>query len=121
MKTPPPYPYLKTRHAAWAIWSGIALSALVLAGCAGDGESGVNIQGVAATGAAMANANVAAKCTTGTASGKTSANGSYALFVANGTFPCAIEVSDGTRKLHSVANSSTLSAVANATDRKSVV
>ncbi|WP_295955057.1 bifunctional metallophosphatase/5'-nucleotidase [Rhodoferax sp.] len=116
MKTLPHSLYFKTRHSAWALWGGMALSALVLAGCAGDGDSnGVNIQGVAATGAAMANASVVAKCTAGTASGKTAVNGSYALFVPNGAFPCAIEVSDGSRKLHSVANSSTLSAVAHAT------
>ena len=116
MKTLPPSPHLKISRFAWATLGGMAFSALVLAGCAGDGSSnGVRIQGVAATGAAMVNASVVAKCTAGSAWGSTSANGSYALFVANGVFPCAIEVSDGTRKLHSVANSDTPNAVAHAT------
>lgn len=63
----------------------------------------------------MVYASVAAKCVSGSAAGSTSANGSYALFVVNGIFPCAIEVSDGSRKLHSVALSSTALAVAHVT------
>ena len=116
MKTLPTFSPLKISFFVRVMLGGIALSAMVLAGCAGDGDSnGIKIQGVAATGAALVNASVVAKCTAGSASSSTSANGSYALFVTNGVFPCAIEVSDGTRKLHSVANSSTLQAIAHAT------
>ena len=116
LKTLPTFSPLKISFFVRVMLGGIALSAMVLAGCAGDGDSnGIKIQGVAATGAALVNASVVAKCTAGSASSSTSANGSYALFVTNGVFPCAIEVSDGTRKLHSVANSSTLQAIAHAT------
>lgn len=94
----------------------LALGAVVLAGCGGGtNNSGVSISGVAATGAAMANASFAIKCVGGTALGTTGLDGSYSANVGNASFPCLIEVSDGTRKLHSIAQSSTQVATAHVT------
>lgn len=96
------------------VWTLLASAALALSACGGS-ASGVSISGVAATGAALANANVSVKCAAGTANGTTAGDGSYALFVGGGSYPCLVEVSDGTRKLHSVANSSGTGALANVT------
>ncbi|BDT67311.1 hypothetical protein os1_14860 [Comamonadaceae bacterium OS-1] len=106
------------RHARFALLGAMALSATLLVSCvgAGDGDShNIYLQGVAATGPAMAKASVSVKCTGGSATGSTAADGSYALFVDNAAFPCLVEVSDGTRKLHSIADSRSGYAVANVT------
>ncbi len=83
---------------------------MLIAGCGGGGSSGITVSGVAATGAAMANANYTVKCATGTALGKTASDGSYSAFIDSGSFPCAVEVSDDTRKLHSVTPSNSTGA-----------
>lgn len=94
----------------------MVLSSAVLASCGGsDSDNGVSISGVAATGAAMARASYSVKCASGTATGTTGADGSYRVFVSNGSFPCLIEASSSQGKVHSVALSSTRSAVANIT------
>jgi 5'-nucleotidase len=73
------------------------------------------VSGVAATGAAMAGATISIKCVNGsTASTKTATDGSYATMAA-GTFPCLLEASDSTHKLHSVAIGSGNVATANIT------
>lgn len=91
-----------------------AIGSLALLACGGNNDA-VNISGVAATGAAMANATISIKCANGTiANTTTAADGSYAA-AALGTFPCLIEASDATHKLHSVANGSGKVATANIT------
>ena len=91
-----------------------AIGSLALLACGGNNDA-VNISGVAATGAAMANATISIKCANGTiANTTTAADGSYAA-AALGTFPCLIEASDATHKLHSVANGSGKVATANVT------
>jgi len=76
-------------------------SASMLAACGGGGHSstsapagasGLAISGTAATGAAIANRPVTAKCATGTASGTTGADGHYTLTVDGGAWPCLAEV-----------------------------
>ncbi len=64
------------------------------------------IQGFAATGAALSDADVVAKCTTGSPiTGKTAADGSFTLSLAGGqTPPCLIQVTKGAVTLHSFAS-----------------
>ena len=93
-------------------------AAALLAACGGGGSSNTatvsttvtpasvpTLTGIAATGAALANANVTAKCITGPAiTGKTGADGSFTLAMTGGqSAPCLLEVSNGTVTLHSVA------------------
>lgn len=78
----------------------------ILAGCLGSGDTTVysTINGLAATGGALANATVTAKCTGGaTVSGKTAADGTFSLELVGTPFPCILEASNGTVVLHSFA------------------
>lgn len=79
----------------------------MLAGCLDSSAPPPNpvISGLAATGGAMANATVVAKCAAGaTLTGKTGADGSYSLeFNGSQVFPCILEASLGTLALHSFA------------------
>lgn len=85
-----------------------ALSSLALLGC-GGGSSGtalLSVSGVAATGAAMSGASISVICVNGTlSSAKAGSDGSYSV-LANGAYPCMVEASDATHKLHSVASGS---------------
>ena len=64
------------------------------------------ISGLAATGAAMANADVTVKCSTGaTIKGKTAADGSFNIELTGGqTAPCMVQVTLGGVTLHGFAN-----------------
>ena len=100
----------------------LVLGMVLLASCGGgsSGSSGssssISMSGVAATGAAMGNAGYRIKCAAGSAAGTTAVDGSYSAVVPGGAFPCAVEVTDGQRKLHVVTlGSSTGFAVANVT------
>ena len=72
--------------------------ALVACGGGGSSDSGtpvvtaLTLSGTAATGAAIANAPVSAKCGTGTGTATTAANGSYTIAITGGALPCVIEV-----------------------------
>ena len=97
--------------------------ALLLAAC-GGGSSGVSapaptltLSGTAATGLAIADASVQAKCMGGNGITTTLADGSYRLTVAGGSLPCALRVSFGTdgAALHSLAMGAGLEATANLT------
>ncbi len=65
-----------------------------------------SISGLAATGAAIANANLTAKCVSGAAvTGKTAADGTFTLDLAGGqTAPCMVQVANGTGFLHGYAD-----------------
>jgi len=94
------------------------LSAAILFGCGGSStSSGVNVSGVAATGAAMANAKVSVNCPGGSGSSTTKSDGSFAVEVVGGALPCLIEANDGVRKLHSVASGSTYANVTPLTEQ----
>ncbi len=91
-----------------------ASAALALCACGGGGSSTsepaspvLTLQGLAATGAALSNAAVTAKCATGPAlAGTTAADGSFTLSLAGGqTVPCMVQVIGGvpTITLHSFA------------------
>ncbi|GAC1524043.1 MAG: hypothetical protein NVS3B11_24630 [Collimonas sp.] len=83
---------------------------LLLSACGGssssDGKTPLpSISGTAATGMAIANADISAKCRSGTGSAKTGSDGSYQVSVPNGTLPCVVEVTkpaDG-KKLHAIS------------------
>ena len=85
------------RHVSW-----LAVASVLVA-CS---DNPVYIDGFAATGAAMANADVTAKCVEGSpVTGKTDANGLFQLRIDNGQVaPCIVQVTDGTTTLHSFAN-----------------
>jgi len=92
-----------------------ALGSLALLGCGGSSSSALTVSGVAATGAAMGGANIVIKCVNGDLNTtKTATDGSYSV-LASGSFPCMVEASDATHKLHSVASGSGSSATANIT------
>lgn len=96
-KSPTPVGVFRPLAAAFFI-------AAILYGCGGgSASSGVNLTGVAATGAAMANAKVSVKCPGGTGNSNTRSDGSFVVEVVGGSLPCLIEANDGVRKLHSVA------------------
>ncbi len=87
-------------------WSLIGSAAVALSACGPDGVP-VTISGFAATGAAMANANVTAKCVSGPQlTGTTDANGLFVLTLNNQTAPCIVRVTSGGVTLHSFADSS---------------
>jgi len=84
-------------------------AATILAGCLGDDTAPTNstIVGLAATGGALANATVSAKCAGGDPlSTRTGSDGTFTLGLSGrqGQFvPCIVQVSNGTVTLHSFA------------------
>lgn len=94
------------------------VSAAILWGCGGSStSSGVNLSGVAATGAAMANAKVSVSCVGGTGSSTSKSDGSFNVEVVGGALPCLIEANDGVRKLHSIAAGSSFANVTPLTEQ----
>lgn len=97
----------------------IVLGSLALSACGGGGGGGgevsalqdallstsLNLTGTAATGEAITNAAVSARCAVGSASGVTGPDGVYKLSSPNLTGPCLLEVTYGTpsQTLHSLA------------------
>lgn len=87
-------------------WSLIGSTVAALAACGPDYVP-PTISGFAATGAAMANANVTARCVSGPElTGTTDANGLFVLTLNNQTAPCIVRVASGGVTLHSFANGS---------------
>ena len=114
-----------------ALGVAAAAAAVVLVACGGGGDSGnsaavqsLTLSGTAATGLALANAQVDIKCASGAGTATTSATGAYTASLADARLPCMIRVT-GTSggvaiTLHSVADrgdtgSTGTSAVANVT------
>lgn len=83
--------------------AGTALLGVVLAACTGTPTA--TISGLAATGAALGNAAITAKCVSGgVISGTTAADGSFTLYLDNSQIaPCILQVTKGTTVLHSFA------------------
>lgn len=86
--------------------------AMLLAACGGGGgtsSSGrtpsLNLSGTAATGAALAGANVQIKCAAGTGGVTTGADGSFSVVIAGAALPCVLEVSNVATTLHSAVES----------------
>lgn len=79
-----------------------AIAGIILAGC--TGTQSPTISGLAATGAAMGNAAISAKCVSGSASGSTAADGNFMLVLSSGQVaPCLLQVTKGSTTLHSFA------------------
>ena len=94
------------------VLSSVAAATLALVACGGGGGGGYDtisatITGVAATGAALGNAVVTGKCSTGApVTTTTAADGSFTLALSGGqTTPCLLEVFGGTHaiRLHGFA------------------
>lgn len=85
-----------------------------LAACGGGGggsgaspAASLRLTGVAATGLAIANAPVQAKCSIGSGTATTQANGSYTIDIPGGSLPCVLELTPATGSvLHSVIDGS---------------
>lgn len=82
-------------------------AATLLAACGGGDRAefttGVQLDGLAATGAAIAGATVDVKCIGGTASTTTAANGTFSLVVAGSSVPCMVQVTKDGKTLYSLA------------------
>jgi hypothetical protein len=92
-------------HARRALaWSTAALAGSLLVACGGGGSSpNGTIQGTAAMGQALSNANVQLTCKNGSLSTTTNANGAYAAsFKFDG--PCIITATSGSISLSSFAS-----------------
>ena len=90
----------------------------ILAGCGGGTNEFPTISGVAATGAALANASTTAKCAAGApVSTTTAADGSFTIELKGlQTLPCIIQVSSGAVTLHGFAASTGRANVTTLTD-----
>jgi hypothetical protein len=126
---------LKPQIPTTALRRGLASAiVLTLAACGGGGgsdspsatptptspspatPSSLTLSGVAATGKALAARPVAASCGTGTGTATTLADGSFSITISGGALPCIVRVTDASGTvLHSVANGSGSTAVANIT------
>lgn len=87
-----------------------AAAALLVASCGGGGDAALDVSGTAATGAALANAQVRVKCAQGEGTATTNGSGGYTVSVGNGKLPCLVQVSGTTATgasvtLHSIADS----------------
>ena len=105
-----------------SLWVSTVLSTAILAACGGGGSSDepaagatpLALTGVAATGAAISGQTVEAKCSSGTGTATSNADGSYAINVTGGVLPCVLKISPATGPaLYSVATGSGSSATAN--------
>ncbi len=84
------------------------ITAAVLAACgAGGGDHGggasVTLDGLAATGAPMANAAVAARCVSGGGSTSSAADGTFTVTLADPALPCLVQVRRDGLTLHGFA------------------
>jgi hypothetical protein len=87
-----------------------AASLLLIVGCGGGAGSAPSltsftISGTAATGAAISNGTVDAKCKTGTGTTTSNFDGTFTIEITNGALPCILKAVDPVTKLelHSVA------------------
>lgn len=84
---------------------GLCLTTLILSACGGGGSSATTVEnslqlsGTAATGLAISDAPVQAKCSKGSASGRTTSQGDFHLEVENGELPCVVEVVQAERNI----------------------
>ncbi len=102
------------RATVWAL-------GMVLLGCGGGGEpeeaARLRLSGTAATGLALAQAQISAKCQRGQGSATSLADGSYSLQIPEGGLPCVLRAqpADGSAALYSLAVGEGGQAVANLT------
>lgn len=107
------------RPAAFALAGSLALLTACGGGgsaAEGPGASPLALKGTAAVGSAVAHASVVVKCLGAVGQTTTAPDGSYALQLPGASLPCVLRVNDGQgRVLHSVAQDSSRSTVANIT------
>ena len=111
-----------------SLWIPTVLGTAILAACGGgssdDTDAGtgttpttptaLTLTGVAATGAAIGGKTVDAKCSAGTGSATSNADGSYSISVTSGSLPCVLKVTPTSGPtLYSVATGTGSSAAAN--------
>ncbi len=103
---------IPSRLRVLSLAAACAATAASLTACGGSGDgtsappqspppppAATQVAGVAATGAALANATVSAHCAAGSASATTDANGAFALTLpATASLPCALEATDADGK-----------------------
>jgi hypothetical protein len=78
------------------------------------GPTPLALSGVAATGAAIAGQTVEAKCSTGTGTATSNADGSYTISVTGGVLPCVLKITPASGPaLYSVATGTGSTATAN--------
>jgi len=96
---------MTTRRLALSALAAAALLSACGGGGSGDGLQPFTLTGVAATGAAVANRTLTAKCTVGPeVSTTTGANGSFTLNLTAHALPCLLQVDSGSQgRLHAVA------------------
>lgn len=85
-----------------------AITAVVLAACGSSGGgdvsgSTVTLNGLTATGAAMDNAAVAARCVSGGGSTNSAADGTFTVTLADSVLPCVVQVRQNEVTLHGFA------------------
>jgi len=104
------------------LWVSTVLSTAILAACGGGGSSDgpaagptpLALTGVAATGAPIAGQLVEAKCSSGTGTATSNADGSYTISVTGGVLPCVLKITPATGPaLYSVASGTGSSATVN--------
>jgi len=105
-----------------SLWVSTVLSTAILAACGGGGSSDepapgatpLALTGVAATGAAISGQTVEAKCSSGTGTATSNADGSYTINVTGGVLPCVLKITPASGPaLYSVATGTGSSATAN--------
>ena len=104
------------------LWVSTVLSTAILTACGGGGSSDepaagpapLALTGVAATGAAISGQTVEAKCSSGTGTATSNADGSYTINVTGGVLPCVLKITPAVGPtLYSVATGTGSSATAN--------
>ena len=113
-----------------SLWIMTALGAAVLTACGGGGDDSpsttappvvvtpptpvLTLSGVAATGAAIGNKAVEARCATGTGTATSNADGSYTISITSGALPCVLKVTPASGPaLYTLATGTGSSATAN--------
>ena len=94
-----------------------------LTACGGGGGAGHTITGVAASGAAIAQGTVEAKCQVGSGTTTTGLDGSYSLTIPGGQGPCLLRATDPVTKtaFHSALEKDAAAAVAHITPLSDLV
>ena len=85
-----------------------AIMAAVLAACSGSdvddgGGASVTLNGLAATGAPIANAAIATRCVSGGGSTNSAADGTFTVTLADPALPCLVQVRKDGWMLHGFA------------------
>ena len=112
----------KEQHLKNFLWVSTVLSTAILSACGGGGSSDgpaagpapLALTGVAATGAPIGGQTVEAKCSSGTGTATSNADGSYTISVTGGVLPCVLKITPATGPaLYSVASGTGSSATVN--------